>query len=239
MKIEGKIREASFLQRLNRFSALVELEGSEEVVYLANSGRMEELLQPGRPVLLEERFAPQRKTCYDLIIVALGEKGEKMVSVDARVPAKLVYEALLRGALPHFKGYSSIYREATLGQSRLDFLLSGSNRFCFLEVKSVTLVRQGRALFPDAPTPRGRRHLRELIQAKREGYEAAIVFVIQREDAFALSPNDEMDPEFGRDLREAEERGVSIYAYGSRVSQGEITLAEEIPVSLMSRCQIG
>ncbi|TET39743.1 MAG: hypothetical protein E3J65_03185 [Dehalococcoidia bacterium] len=74
VRIEGKIREASFLQRLNQFSALVELEGSEEVVYLANSGRMEELLQPGRPVLLEERFAPHRKTCYDLIIVALGEK---------------------------------------------------------------------------------------------------------------------------------------------------------------------
>ncbi|TET39741.1 MAG: hypothetical protein E3J65_03190 [Dehalococcoidia bacterium] len=80
-----------------------------------------------------------------------------MVSVDARVPGKLVYEALLRGALPHFKGYSSIYREATLGQSRLDFLISSSSRFCFLEVKSVTLVRQGRALFPDAPTLRGMR----------------------------------------------------------------------------------
>jgi len=228
VKIAGKIREATFLERLNRFSALVAIEGSNEAVYLANSGRMAELLQPGRKVLLEEKSDPHRKSSYDLIMVALGQK---LVSVDARAPGKLVYEALMRGNLPHFDGYSSILREATLGQSRLDFLLSNHSRY-FLEVKSVTLVRQGKALFPDAPTSRGRRHLRELIQAKQQGEEAGIIFIIQREDACTFSPHDEMDPEFGRALRQARERGVAVYAYRCRVSPEEITIAEEIPVLL-------
>ncbi len=228
MKITGKIREATFLQRLNRFSALVAIEGRKEPVYLANSGRMAELLQPGRTVLLQEKSHPHRKTGYDLIMVALGEK---LVSVDARVPGRLVYEAIVAGGLPHFHGYSSIHREVTMGRSRLDFLLTNHSR-CFLEVKSVTLVRQGKALFPDAPTLRGRRHLRELSHAREQEDEAGVIFVVQREDAIAFSPHDEMDPEFGRALREALAAGVAVYAYRCRVSPQQLALAGEIPVLL-------
>ena len=229
MKIADKIREAGFLRRENRFACLVELEGSKERVYLPNSGRLNSLLFPGQTVFLAERLSSSRRTRYDLVITILNGK---LVSVDARVPGELVYQALCQRSLPQFADYSSIQREVAFGGSRLDFLLSSHIPQCFLEVKSVTLVQEGRALFPDAPTLRGRRHLKSLTWAKREGYEAAIVFVIQREDAESFSPNDAVDAEFGHALRTAQLQGVDIYAYRCKVSPGEIELAEQVSVYL-------
>jgi sugar fermentation stimulation protein A len=154
-----------------------------------------------------------------------------LVSIDARLPNDLVHEALIAGDGP-FKGPFVIKREAAFGESRLDFLLSGGDWRCLLEAKSVTLVKDSRALFPDAPTLRGRRHLQSLLEAKKAGYEAAVVFVAQREDAKDFSPNDETDPEFGRILREVQRQGVGVYAYACKVSTSEVRLAKEIPVYL-------
>lgn len=229
MVISGNLLQAIFLQRLTRFSALVEMGGSKQVAYLPNSGRMKELLTPGRPVLLLERPGFSRKTAYDLIMADLGGT---LVSVDARLPNLVVYEAIKEGSLAPFKAYPSIRREASYGESRFDLLLQDGSQRCLIEVKSCTLVRQGRGLFPDAPTARGARHLRELAAARNSGYEAAVIFVVQREDASSFSPNDETDAEFGRALRQAVQGGVGAYAYRCRVTAREVTLDKEIPVRL-------
>ncbi|MFQ5826879.1 MAG: DNA/RNA nuclease SfsA [Dehalococcoidia bacterium] len=229
MKFPDPLLEATFLERANRFACWVEREGRRQNVHLPNSGRLRELLIPGASVLVAEAGAPHRKTKGDMLLVV---QGEKLVSVDARLPGHLVDEALREGDLAPFRGYPRIQREVRFGESRLDFLLGGEGGACFLEVKSVTLVREGRALFPDAPTLRGRRHLEALMEAGRYSYAAAVVFVVQREDARAFSPNDGTDPAFGSALREAWGRGVGVYAYGCQVSRKEIRIARELPVLL-------
>ncbi|MDP2953506.1 MAG: DNA/RNA nuclease SfsA [Chloroflexota bacterium] len=229
MRIEGEIKEASFVARLTRFSALVEMEGRRETVFLPNSGRMKELLVAGRPVYVVPRGGPHRSTAFDLALVSLGSQ---LVSVDARVPNILVYEGLVEGSLSSLTGYGSFQREVVFGESRFDLLLKDGPRRCYVEVKSVTLVQGGRARFPDAPTQRGTKHLRHLLRAKKEGHRAAIVFTVQREDATSFTPNDETDPEFGKTLREVVAQGVEAYAYGCRVSLREIKIDREIAICL-------
>jgi sugar fermentation stimulation protein A len=196
-----------------------------------NSGRLSELLVPGRPVLLAETRAPHRVTDYDLSMVDLRHT---LVSVDARLPNDLVQEAFEGGALAQFAGLTLARREVRYGESRLDFVLKaeGGADPCFVEVKSVTLVQEGIARFPDAVTARGSRHLRELGSACREGARAAVVFVIQREDAQAFAPHDESDPLFGEVLREVAAFGVEVYAHTCRVTPRVIDLQPQIPVLL-------
>jgi len=218
-----------FLERTNRFVCWVEVEGRTEKAHLANSGRLKELLVPGRPVYLEESFSPHRRTHYDMLLIALDNT---VVSVDARLPNDLVEEGLRQGILEPFKRYSQIRREVTFGHSRLDFLLQNNGQCCYVEVKSITLVEHGKGLFPDAPTERGRQHLLSLIQARKDGHQAAIVFVVQRPDVTGFSPNDKTDPAFGLALREAHKAGVGIYAYRCTVTLREIRIEKEIPVWL-------
>lgn len=229
VKITDQLKEATFLKRENRFACLVELQGNKEKVYLPNSGRLDSVFCPGQKVFLAERAAPSRSTKYDLVMT---NSNGILVSVDARVPEELVYQALHQKDLPQFSDYPSIRREVAFGRSRLDFLLSRGSAQCFLEVKSVTLVYGNRAAFPDAPTTRGRRHLESLVHAKKEGYETAILFIVQREDADCFSPNDKVDPDFGQALRTAQLRGVSVYAYRCNVNPEEIELAGQLPVYL-------
>ncbi|MEE9285160.1 MAG: DNA/RNA nuclease SfsA [Dehalococcoidia bacterium] len=229
MRLPPDLQPATFVQRLNRFAALVELDGRQVLAHVANSGRLRELLAPGRRVLLARRAGPHRKTAYDLQLV---EMPEGLVSADARLPNLLVHEALLAGRLPEFSGYGDIRREVPCGDSRIDLMLSGDTGRCFIEVKSVTLVVDGRGLFPDAPTERGRRHVRSLMAARERGDRAAIVFVVQRADAEAFAPHNEADAAFGETLREAYASGVEAYAYRCRVTRREIGLAGAIPVVL-------
>lgn len=147
-----------------------------------------------------------------------------------RVPNSLILEALKERKLEGFVQYTTIKPEYTYHHSRIDFLLSNSAGRCLLEAKSCTLVKNGVALFPDAPTRRGRRHLLTLIKAKREGYRACILFLIQRADAHLFSPNDETDPEFGENLRKAAVEGVEPYAYLSGLKGNEILLREKVDV---------
>lgn len=229
MKLHPQLVAARFLTRLNRFAALVEMDGREVMVHIANSGRMRELLEPGRRLLLAPAPGEHRKTQFDLALVDLGTT---LVSADARLPNGLVAEALAGGQLPQFREYPEIRREVRYGDSRLDLLLEGPGGRCYGEVKSVTLVVNGVALFPDAPTTRGVKHLGELSRAVAEGNRAAVVFVAQRSDAAAMSPNDAADPEFGAALRAAQAAGVEVYAYGCQVSTREIRLAVPLPVQL-------
>ena len=151
MRIQSKLVKASFVARVNRFAALVRLEGSEVLAHVPNSGRLRELFTPGRTVYLAPRPSHHRKTSYDLLLVVMDNL---LVSCDARLPTPLVEEAIHSGKIPPFQGYSTIKREAPFGNSRLDLRLSGPSGHCFLETKSVTLIVDGTALFP-TPLPPG------------------------------------------------------------------------------------
>lgn len=222
-----------FIQRLNRFVALVNVNGRDALAHVPSSGRMHELLVPGAQVYLAPATAQQRRTEFKLLLV---EDGNVLVSIDSLLPNRLLYRAFKDETIPGFSDYKTIRREFPYREGRIDFLLSGLDKerlkHCLVEVKSVTLVESGKALFPDAPTARGARHLSELASALKEGYRAAVFFVVQREDGGHFSPNDRRDPKFGEALRLAQSRGVEIYALNCRVTPQAVTLLGQVPVGL-------
>lgn len=219
---------AVFRERPNRFLGVVDVGGEEILCFIPNPGRMEELLYPGSKVYLMEMPSEDRKTRYDLILVNL--KGT-LVSIDSRVPNKLVAEAIQLSNFSEFQGFRIEKKEPLFGGSRLDFLLMGDSDQLFLEVKSCTLVRDGTGLFPDAPTPRGSRHLKTLASGLTVG-RSVILFVIQRPDAKNLRPNDATDPKFGKNLRLVKDLGVEICAYNSDVTLEGVSLKRKVPVLL-------
>ncbi len=190
---------------------------------------MHELLTPGTEVILRKVTKEDRKTDYDLIGVFYNGQ---VVSVDSRVPNKLILEALRNKDIRELSEYNIIKPEYGYGHTRFDFFLTNEYESCLLETKSCTLVKNGVALFPDAETERGRRHVRDLMKAKKEGYRACVLFVVQRTDAHVFTYNDETDPEFGKVLREAAMEGVEVYAYCSEFVGNTITLKGKIKVEL-------
>lgn len=225
------LREATLIERVNRFLAVVDLAGLRQYAHVPNSGRLRELLFPGNCVLVTEKAKGNRKTCWE-IVMATHPSGQ-LVSVDTRIPNDLVFTAIRLGVIPELVGYRECRREYVFGSSRFDFLLSGDpHRSCLLEVKSVTLVERGVARFPDAPTTRGTMHLTELSHAVENGYRCVVLFLIQRDDAVKFSANYSTDPLFAKALREAFVRGVEAYAYRCSVSPGIITLEDSVPVVL-------
>lgn len=226
LKIEGKIVKGFFKARLNRFSALVKLGGEEVRCFLPNPGRLKELLIPDAKVFLKEiKESRDRLTIYDLIAV---KHGRVWVFIDSRMPNRILSEALKKHEIEEFSMYDGVRPEFKFGNSKFDFFLTNSIERCILEAKSCTLVKNGRALFPDAPTERGRRHVLELIEAKEEGYRACILFLIQRPDADFFSSNDEVDPKFGEALRKALKYGLEVYAYRSYFNMKTITLLDKV-----------
>jgi len=217
-----------FLNRDNRFRATVEVAGQEAWAHVPNSGRLHELFTPNRPIWLAPAASAKRKTAYDLKLV---EYASVLVSVDARSPNPLFAEALAAGRIAGFP-YPDVRPEVQYGDSRFDFRLSGPQGTCWVESKSVTLVEDGLAQFPDAPTIRGRKHLRGLRAARLAGDQAAVIFVIQRPDARRFAPYQETDPEFTDALIQAAAAGVAVRAFTCQVSHTEITIAAEIPVTL-------
>ena len=221
-----------FVRRLNRFAALVEVGGRAEQVHVRNSGRLHELFTPGRSILLEPAATPERRTRFTLALVRLSTG---YVSADAHLPNSLVAEGLRCRAIPGFRRHRILRREPAMGGGRADFLLAQGRRRCLLEVKSVTLVEEGVALFPDAPTIRGRIHLEHLIAARRRGLGAAVLFVIQRSDVRAFTPNQDADPEFTQALRRASRAGVRVYAMRCRVDLKGVRLDRPVPIRLGAR----
>ena len=214
-----------FVARPNRFVARVETAAGEETVHVKNTGRCRELLIPGVTVYLSRSGNPARKTAFDLIAV---EKGNRLINLDAQAPNQVFAEwAASGGFLPEV---TALRREYVYGDSRLDFCLETPEGRHLVEVKGVTLEEGGRAFFPDAPTQRGVRHIRELIRAAEKGLDATLFFVVQMNDIASVSPNDRTHPAFGEALREAAAAGVRICAGTCRVGPDRLELDRPVPV---------
>ena len=219
------IFEGKFLSRPNRFIANVEIEGKLETVHVKNTGRCRELLTTGATVYLEKSDNPLRKTKYDLVAVL---KGDMLINMDSQIPNDVAYEWLKNGNL--FSKNAKIRREVTHNKSRFDFYIEDGNRKIFLEVKGCTLEQEGIAMFPDAPTERGVKHIEELIGCVNEGFEAYILFVIQMKPIKFFMPNDSTHKAFGDALRKARDGGVRILAYDTVVTPNSIKIDKEVKI---------
>lgn len=227
MDLGDDLVEGIFLERVNRFLAMVEVDGKKVGVHVANSGRMKELFVPGWRVLVRPVAGEHRKTKFDLVLV---DMGNALASADSRAPNALVAEGVASGHLQQFSNYPDIRREVTFGDSRLDLMLEGPEGRCYIEAKSVTLVENGVGLFPDAPTVRGAKHLRTLETVIEAGHRAAVMFVIQRPDATAFATSDPSDPDLAAALRSAVAAGVEAYAYNCQVTERSIILDQSLPI---------
>lgn len=239
MRFPFATQPAIFLERPNRFLVLACLKPGGESIYAhcADSGRLGELLIPGTVVHVSPAAGPSRKTAYDLRFVEHPETGQ-LISLDSRLPTLLFWEGIHEGLLAPFADYTTIEREVAVPfagptgiRSRLDFrLVESSGRSCWVEIKSVTLVEDGAAKFPDAVTARGRRHLGALMTLQASGDRTVMVFMVQRPDAKCFQPHWEADPAFCAALAEAERNGVELYAYTCLLSTSEVSLGQSIPV---------
>lgn len=229
MKFPAPLQEAYFLSRPNRFTCLVQLPHKSAPVHahLPDPGRLRELLQPGVRMWLEPKAGAQRKTSFQVWLV---EKDRTLVSLNTQLPNLLVREALEQGSLPEFSQYTTWERERRVGNSRLDFFLETAGEACWVEVKSVTLVEDGRGLFPDAPTERGCRHIAELTKLHQSGARAVVFFVVQRDDAHGVAANSRTDPKFARALQNSHRNGVEFIAYRCEITTASATLSQRVPI---------
>lgn len=221
------IHKAVFLERPNRFIAHCTVDGMLETVHVKNTGRCRELLVPGATVYLEKSSNPNRKTAYDLVTV---ETPFGLVNMDAAAPNQVAGELLRAGAILSLP--TLVRPEVRFGASRLDFYAENDRQRLFVEVKGVTL-RQGEwAVFPDAPTVRGAKHMGELVQAVAQGYRAMALLIVQMGGCTAFRPNRETDPAFCRALSDARAAGVEVRAVDCRVTPNTVTANRELPVDL-------
>lgn len=221
----NKIEAAEFISRPNRFIANILIHGKVEQCHVKNTGRCKELLLPGVKIYVEVHTDPKRKTKYSLIAV---KKGPRLINMDSQAPNKVVKEWLMEKQ--PFGSLKRLKPETTYGESRFDFYMETENEKLFMEVKGVTLEEDGVVRFPDAPTERGVRHIMELIEAKKEGYEACLMFVIQMKEVRYFEPNDAAQKAFGEALRKAKQAGVKIFAYDCVVEPFGLWMGNEVEV---------
>lgn len=226
------IVKGRFLNRPNRFIAKIEINGQEESVHVKNTGRCKELFVPDAAVYLSRSDNPERKTKYDLIAVEKKTSYTEtlLVNVDSQIPNAVAEEWLCTSDL--FSGNARIKREVFYGNSRFDVYVEDGERKAFIEVKGVTLENNGIASFPDAPTERGVKHVKELIKARKDGYEAYVLFIIQMKGISVFKPNDKTHRAFGDALREAKKEGVSVLALDCIVEKGSIIADKFVTVDL-------
>ena len=237
MRYEKVIR-GKFMERPNRFVAEIAIEGKPVKAHVKNTGRCRELLVEGAEVILEDfrgRMG-KRKLEYSVIgVEKVTPRGTMLVNMDSQAPNKAIGEALRSGRLRigAMGRAVTVKGEYVYGGSRLDFYVNDAEgKEALVEVKGVTLEENGVAMFPDAPTERGVKHIRELMRAVEEGYSACIVFVIQMKGVKAFTPNDRTHSAFGRALREAAKAGVEIMAWDCAVREDSMELGEQVEVVL-------
>lgn len=225
--IYDNIVSGKFISRPNRFIAIVEIDGAEHTCHVKNTGRCRELLVPGASVFLEEASNPNRKTKYDLISVY---KNRNLINIDSQAPNRVFNEWLNEKNL--FNKIKLIKPETKYGNSRFDFYIEADGKKIFVETKGVTLEENGIAMFPDAPTERGRKHLNELSDSVKNGYDAYVAFIIQMSEVKLFKPNIKTDLNFADDLRKASESGVKIIALDCMVKENGLKINDYIPVLL-------
>ncbi len=229
MRISGPLIQGMFIERLNRFLGRIEINGRREYCHIRDPGRLTEVLVPNAQIIVRKVNKSSRKTRYELISVKVGDIW---VIVNSGLHNRLALELLKNRKIEELAEYKIAFMEKKFGKSRIDFLLSKNGEKCLLEVKGCTLVKEGVALFPDAPTKRGVKHLKELAFAIEIGYKAADLFLIMRRDANLFSPNREIDPTFSEALKKLEEKGAKIIAYSFDFDGREIKPLGRISIRL-------
>ena len=214
--VYNNITKAKFIRRPNRFIAEVEIDGCRETVHVKNTGRCKELLVPGCEVWLTAPGTPDRKTKYDL--VAVRKENGILFNIDSQAPNRVVKEWLMS------QDYDSVVPEYTYGDSRIDFYMERGDKKYLMEVKGCTLEIDGVGYFPDAPTERGVKHIRELIKATEAGYQAILAFVIQMDGVSEVRANVDTHPEFGAALNDAKNAGVEIMYFRCHVEPDSLTV---------------
>lgn len=215
-----------FLRRPNRFIAHIIIDNKEQICHVKNTGRCKELLPEGAKVWCQQFDDPKRKTKFDLISV---QKGHRLINMDSQAPNKAAGEWLAGGGVGKI---DNLRAEVKHGDSRFDFYFEKDGNPCYLEVKGVTLENDGICAFPDAPTERGAKHLRELTALAKQGLGAYVLFVIQMRDVKYLHPNDATDPTFGNALRAAHAAGVQVLAMCCDVTEDSMTITQPVEVRL-------
>lgn len=221
----NNIVKGRFIDRPNRFIANCEINGKTEVCHVKNTGRCKELLVQGTTVYLQKSDNPNRKTQYDLIAV---QKGERLINMDSQIVNSVALEYVPR----LFDKIKFIKPEYSYGNSRFDIYIETETDKIFVEVKGVTLESGGVTAFPDAPTVRGVKHLKELQKAVKEGYKAIALFIIQMNDVKYFEPNRNTHPEFADELKKAAENGVNLLAFDCKVTPHSIEIDKRVPIKL-------
>lgn len=225
--IYNNIKKAKFISRPNRFIANIEIDGKNELCHVKNTGRCKELLVPGAEIYVEQSDSGNRKTKYDLICV---RKNKMLVNIDSQIPNKVIFEYIKNGGI--FEKVEEIKCEKKYKNSRFDLYVKADGKENFVEVKGVTLEENKIAKFPDAPTERGIKHINELVDAVKNGYDAYVVFVIQLKGVNSFEPNYKTHKKFGEALKFAEKNGVKILAFDCNVTETSITIDEKIKICL-------
>ena len=228
-----RVIQGTFVDRPNRFIANVRIKGEGDVpdpvvrCHVKNTGRCRELLIPGAEVFLSVSDNPARSTKYDLVAV---RKGPKLINMDSQIPNDVAEEDLRR--IPLFSSVDKVTREYRYGNSRIDLMAEEGDTRYLIEVKGVTLENDGVVSFPDAPTERGAKHVRELIGSLKDGYIPCLLFVIQMDDVKYFEPARSIDPAFYEALKEAKEAGVNILAYTCNVTPDSLSLKDPVEVRI-------
>lgn len=230
MKYDPPLTEGTILKRYKRFLSDIELSNETITAHTPNTGSMKECWQPGWKVAVSKSDNPKRKLPYTL---ELTHNGETWIQVNTSRTNSIVREALENDLIPELSGFEILKAEAKVGKSRLDFLLTfPDGKLCYVEVKNVTYLQESKAEFPDGVSERGRKHLLELQELKAQGHRAVMLYVVSREDVNEFGPCDELDPAYGKALREAHENGMEILAYQCKISPEETVIHKPIPIIL-------
>ncbi len=230
MIFSEKLVSGKLIKRYKRFLADVELDdGSVVVSHCTNSGSMKTCIEEGAPVYLSPANDPKRKTKFTWEMIFMNGAW---IGINTMIPNKIAFDAIRNGEIEKLKGYTSVRREVKFGDSRFDIYAENEFEKCFVEVKNVTMKVGNYALFPDAVTTRGRKHLETLIEVKKSGIRAVMLYVIQRMDVEVFGPAEDIDPEYAKSLRKAIRHGVEIIAVQAKVSPENIELIGEMPVEI-------
>jgi sugar fermentation stimulation protein A len=230
MEFQEKLIHGTLVKRYKRFLADIKLDNGDEVVaHCTNSGSMKSCLENGAEVYLSPVNDSKRKTRFTWEMIKINGNW---VGINTGNPNKLAFEAIKNGKIPGLEKYTTVKREVKFRDSRFDVFAENEHEKCFVEVKNVTLKEGKYALFPDAVTTRGQKHLKTLVEVKKEGMRAVMLYIVQRIDVEVFGPASEIDPGYAAGLKEAVAEGVEVIAMQAKVTPEKIELTKKLPVEI-------